>query len=243
MSEPYTLTQFTPAEAEAITGVSNNVQRDWRRHGYLRQSDGHARFNIFDLGKMLTMAKLSQRGIGPKDSFKVAEWCAEGIAVQCFAAIEAYEGNFEYALTWFPEKVLDKFREEARQTGSYPMPENWLKALVDTGHDSSLIGDGSLWSTQASWLSLQIMRRFKSGVSPAPFFVWWADDTHDFLNSVDDVIESSSSNDKRFAGAIVVLDLLSLSEVILEKCGRALVHVEFEVDAKTNRARAPMEYS
>lgn len=93
MKPIFTLTSFTPAEAAAITGVSNDLQRDWRRHGYIAKRDGHARFDVFDLAAMLSMKLLADRGIGPKLSFEVAEYCALGITGCALKWVDSWEGD------------------------------------------------------------------------------------------------------------------------------------------------------
>lgn len=60
------LTTFTASECEAITGVSQHLQRDWRRRGYLPAIEGKARFDAVVLGEMMALKALGDRGIGPQ---------------------------------------------------------------------------------------------------------------------------------------------------------------------------------
>lgn len=70
----YELAEFTPGDAEAITGVSTVLQRDWRRRGILpANEDGHARFDVHGLAELMILKSLSDRGLGPQAAKAVAE--------------------------------------------------------------------------------------------------------------------------------------------------------------------------
>lgn len=56
---------FKPADAERVTGVATQLQRDWRGRGYLAKSEGHARYDIFGLAGLWVLKMASDRGIGP----------------------------------------------------------------------------------------------------------------------------------------------------------------------------------
>lgn len=56
---------FTPAETERITGLSVNMQRDWRKRGFLNSAPGHARFDAFEVADIAVMQALAKAGIGP----------------------------------------------------------------------------------------------------------------------------------------------------------------------------------
>lgn len=63
-------TEFTPAEAAVATGVSVDLQRDWRRRDVLKQQRGvgHARFRLSDLCRLYAMKTFSDVGVGPRRS-------------------------------------------------------------------------------------------------------------------------------------------------------------------------------
>ena len=81
---------FTPSEVETVTGLTTVMQRNWRRHGYLPSLEGHARFDVFEVARLMTMRLLSERGIGPKESSKVSEICAIGIVYSALLDSKAY---------------------------------------------------------------------------------------------------------------------------------------------------------
>lgn len=66
-----TLSVFTPSEAEAITGVSVALQRDWRRREIIPKRDGHARFDLHDLADLITLKMCSDAGMSLE---KAKEW-------------------------------------------------------------------------------------------------------------------------------------------------------------------------
>lgn len=102
MSDRVTLTTFTPSEAERITGVSNDLQRNWRRRGHLRSHDGHARFDAFALADMWGLKMLSDRGIGPTDGVQALDSMSTRLVWHALASFHAWEGDVENApgLEW-----------------------------------------------------------------------------------------------------------------------------------------------
>lgn len=61
----FSLSEYTPAEVERMTGVSTASQRDWRRHGYLPRQDTHARFNVLTAAELYVMKMFADQGKGP----------------------------------------------------------------------------------------------------------------------------------------------------------------------------------
>lgn len=232
MYPQYVLTTFTPAEAEKITTLNTVMQRDWRRRGFIPSGEGHARFDAFALAEVWVMKMLSDRGVGPQLSKEVASWCAMGILWHALKDGEAYEGDHARTFEWEPEgarpqpdpealAVLERFSKE---TG-IAIPEN-----VDT-----------TWSAKGEWLAKQVFRlRGCPRVIPSPYFIWWADGSHVFHDSLDEAF-SSLSWDEKYAGPVIVLDLNALATQLLVRAGRALVHVEYPVDEDGNIV-PPLQY-
>lgn len=121
-----TLTAFTPAQAERISGIALATQRDYRRRGYLPQNEGHARFNAFDLAEMLVLNELAAKGIGPKEGLEVSKACAVGIVYNALAHVEAYEGDHLRAYEWnaaaFPGGI------------AWAVKADWLRRTLLTEH-------------------------------------------------------------------------------------------------------------
>lgn len=227
MTTNLTLTTFTPAEAEAITGVSTASQRDWRRHGYLAKRDGHARFDAFDLARMLVIRLLSDRGIGPAQTAQtpylafgdIAAICAAGALGNAFSWRDAWEGDLEEIPTsmTIPEDaeaesfVLDIISSNRSENG----PTVFHKPSIPQWHARTRYLIKRLWREQSIPL-----------ITPGSMFIWWANGEHKFANSLESEMSQMLSSDPRTCGPIVVLDYNSLASMLIERAGRALCHVE-----------------
>ncbi|MGF7173362.1 MerR family transcriptional regulator [Azospirillum doebereinerae] len=222
------LSTFTPGEAERITNVSTAQQRDWRRRAILPSNEGHARFDAFAVAEMWTLKLLSDRGIGPQQAKEVASWCAIGIVWHALQWQEAYEGDHLRAYEWAPqlyEKIVTQRQEieeliKEREVKGELDPAEFLAKMreLDTGHG---------WGFQAGYLQRQtITQAGKGRVIPTRFFIWWADGSHIWHSSVDAACNDGVSNDARFSGPIIVLDLNALGSTLIERAERPLVHVE-----------------
>lgn len=227
MSITLTLTTFTPAEAEAITGVSTASQRDWRRRGFLASSAGHARFDAFDLARMLVIRLLSDRGIGPGQTAEasyahcgdIAGVCSSGILLHAFRWIDAWEGDMADLPT---QPILP---EEAKvESVLFTMLSSIPDEAGETVLHKASIGQ---WRARADILVKRLWRdRGLPFVSPGRIFIWWADGKSQFANSLEGEMTNIPLSDPRTSGAIVVLDFTSLASMLQERAGRALCHVE-----------------
>lgn len=234
MHAQYILTTFTPGEAERITGLSTTMQRDWRRREFLPIAEGQARFDVFGLAKMWTLKLLSDRGIGPQTAKDVAPWCATGIVWNALRWSDSYEGDHLRTFDWYPPEMRPQ---------TVPDPD-LLKMLEEIAAKDPKIKAPSdfSWEPKAQWLAKQIMsRQGLPRIIPAPYFIWWADGTHVFHNSLRDAFGGFSS-DPRYAGPVVILDLIALASTLGERAGRPLVHVEFPADPATGELLSPLKY-
>lgn len=226
-----TLTQFTPAQAEKITGISVDQQRNLRRHGYLSKSEGHARFDGFGLARLTAIKMLSDRGIGPSltakadDGFDIATLCATGILWSLLDWSDAYEGDhFSFAAPWPPSKSLSKEDVDllAEAAKKYGYPENEIKRIVEK--------PASDWAERSEWLKKQVIQKMGARrVIPARYFIWWADGTHTWQHELGDVF-SSSSFDDRYQGAVIIMDQEAVASGLLSRAGAAFAHIEDQQD-------------
>ena len=231
---PYTLTTFTPAEVEKITGLTTTMQRDWRRRGFLPSNSGHARFDAFGLAEALVMKLLADRGIGPTLTKEIAHWCGVGIIWLILKDVDAYEGDHLRVFEWLPEDQ----RPASRSTGE-DIDEEVRKLAEAAGIDVGLMG-GS-WGPKGSWLARQILRlRGCGGVVPARHFIWWADGSHVWHVDLNKAFDGFSW-DPRLSGPVIVLDLGALASLMMERAGRAFVHVEFET-GEDGELLQPLEF-
>ncbi|MGH6978208.1 MAG: hypothetical protein ACRED4_02780 [Brevundimonas sp.] len=236
MEAQYTLSTFTPSEAEAITGLSTTMQRDWRRREFLPRGDGHARFDAFALAQMMVMKALADRGIGPQQTVKIAEWAAGGLCWEAMGWKDAFEGDFEQTYDWLPEdqrpsrepsadvlKVLSHLNDEARA-------------------EADLHGMDGSWGAKSQFLRKQVLRlKGIPRVIPARFLVWWANGDHCFTVDLGRAFDSVSSGDERVAGPAIVLDLNALASNLIDRTGRPLVHVEYPTNDQ-GEIQPPIEY-
>jgi hypothetical protein len=176
----YELTTFGAGEAEAITGVTTQVQRDWRRRGFLPATDGHARHDVFALAELLALRSLGERGIGPQEAKHSSELIAAGIATHAIGDPRAIAG-----------------------------------APPDLSPD------------EAAGVAARVFRdRFGRGWIPGPYFIIWADGAHDWVPDLTHIGSTGLglASDK-IAGAIVVIPIVPLGDVVRRRAGRPLVTV------------------
>lgn len=79
---------FTPSELAAITGLSPEMQRVWRRRGQLPEGVGSpARFNATDAAELIVRYQLSRYGVSPSESADAGKRAAP--LVLWFALLDA----------------------------------------------------------------------------------------------------------------------------------------------------------
>lgn len=219
MNSTITLTVFTPGEAERITGLTTVMQRDWRRRGFVGASEGHARFNGFDLAEMWALKLLSDRGIGPQHGREVADWLAGGIMLYALQDRRAYEGDGD-ELNRVPEiDVPDDMRSAIEKAAEKARP----------GNKFDLSGARLGWLARSNELARRVLQMHDrpkgvGRVMPARFFIWFADGTHRWDETIDECFVSAENG--RTAGAVVVLDQFALGKELVSSAGRALVCVQ-----------------
>jgi len=222
-----TLTQFTPAQVEKIAGVAVDQQRNLRRHGYLAQTEGHARFDGFGLARLAAIKHLSDRGIGPaltakaEGGFDIATLCATGILWRLLDKPEAYEGDhFEFELSGPPVVPLDPhlFDQVIAEAKNRGMDEEALR--------TALLHEDRGWSSRASILKRQVMSDMGLGrVIPARYFIWWADGSHLWHEDLNVAFEGKP-DDPRYQGAVMVMDQEAVASALLSQAGTAFAHIE-----------------
>lgn len=223
----FKLTMFTPAEAAEMTGVSTMTQRDMRRRGFIPVVEGHARFDPFALAELQVFRLLADRGVGQAQCADVVPWAATGIMWHALFIEKAYSGDHLRTFEWEPEgrgvkqPVDDKIRAVFEEHGAKIPPEinmdDWLH-----------------WQGQAQWIARRIISRVRRvRVIPAPYFVWWPDETHSFVESLDDAFRGQYT-DAQYDGAVIVIDLGAAAAALVQRAGRALVQVSYDKDRAGN---------
>jgi hypothetical protein len=110
--------RFQPSEAEAITGVSTVLLRDWRRRGILAQhNNGKAGgFSIGALAEIALLNALSVHGIGPKTVHGWSFSMVGSIVSFALAAPEAWDTAEDFS-AWQRETSSNRPRRYTVITG------------------------------------------------------------------------------------------------------------------------------
>lgn len=152
MDNPYTLTLFTPAEAERVTTLSTVNQRDWRRRGYLLSTtSGHARFDAFALAETWSLKLLADRGVGPQEAQSVARLLGASIVRQALLWVDAYEGDHFRTFEWLPEA------QRPRTELPPEVKEMLVSAATKVGAAGDVAKFAGTWGPQSEFLARQIM--------------------------------------------------------------------------------------
>ncbi|TVR06363.1 MAG: hypothetical protein EA385_15765 [Salinarimonadaceae bacterium] len=220
-----TLATFTPGEAERIGPLATNMQRDWRRRGFIPPSP----FDCFALAEMQALKALADRGIGPQVAKDVSSICAMGIVWSALGWREAIDGDLSRLLDDLPDDVKDAQAQSVREA---------LDAIAERQGQAITEPTDPHWGYKtrrvknALWKSRGFPR-----VLPGRFFIWWADGSHLWHTSLEQAFDDLSSSDPRLAGPALVLDLDALGSTLLDRAGRPLVHVEiYDEESETETA-------
>ena len=104
---------FTAGEAEKITGLSPDTQRDWRRRGFLDAPEkGWSRYELRDLAELLVMSALQERGIGPSISKNIAGVVALRLSFFVVSWVEAIDDRTNGEM----EKIIQQRRKLVGET-------------------------------------------------------------------------------------------------------------------------------
>lgn len=91
------------------------------------------------------------------------------------------------------------------------------------------------WADKSPSMARRILRHHdrvpgKGRVIPARYFIWWADGTDRWDQSIDDAFVKASA--AKATGPVLVIDTNRLGEKLVELAGRPLVHIEVSDDAR-----------
>ncbi len=92
MALDFFMEHFDSTEAEAITGVSQMLQRSYRKRGYLPPQPGHSRHDLFDLADMQFTRAMAARGVEILLAKRFAGRVAQGITFYALSHSDAYAG-------------------------------------------------------------------------------------------------------------------------------------------------------
>ncbi len=202
----FQMNEFTPAEAERITGVSVTQQRNWRRYGYLPKSLGkHARFKPHQLAAMTIMQTLSERGIGPAASHGIALFIgAHVIYYACLRTPDAFEDRTGLDFKWYDARALS--------------------ILIICKHVA--------FSNVAEDIDPE---QFEDA-DPSLFVIWFADDLLEFFDDLTQAFSGRSRHEVRLSGACIVMDLECIAAAFLDRTERPLFIAELVPDDDASEA-------
>lgn len=111
--------EFSPREAENVTGVSVTLQRDWRRRGLLPEQDskGWAKFSISDIIEMLVMKSFSESGLSVQSAREFSRKAVNPTMKVLFSNPDAI--NFEGFEISSKLKEIVMIRSYAKAVGRY----------------------------------------------------------------------------------------------------------------------------
>jgi DNA-binding transcriptional MerR regulator len=199
----YLLRSFTPQEAAAITGVSQESQRDWRRRGLLKKtpSGGRNAYDHMDLAKFMTMKTLSETGIDLSKAQKIADAAALTIVFGLGRRLLKKADEGPPSIMFVPDHLLEK----PEKTGKLrPMSE--IDAYLRQSESKVKI-DLSNLDAQQFFLLYYIHSYYEnSGEHPQqrPFFyvVWNGSiGAPEFVLDIDKWFRENDSS-----GAVIILD-------------------------------------
>lgn len=143
--------EFQAREAAAMSGVSQNLQRDWRRRGLLdvHEGDGRKRFTAFEIALLAVMGILSDAKLSVKS--------AQSLALDVCPFIDMFFDQIETAYEFegdgrdnldMPEFLKQIGREEHSRFAFITLPadENCTMFLRRTFSDlETVVSQGSGW--------------------------------------------------------------------------------------------------
>lgn len=190
-------TIFTPAEAAKISGVNVALQRDWRRRGILPAIEGRtASFGPTEVGAMMALKALADCGLGPLNFKGIASKLGARIVRSALLERSAYQGPAEEYLSGSRDRL------------------DWI------GEVHSLDRAEYVWEWRANSMADAILKPIGHiDTQSGYFFIQWADGSFDFYGSPQEPLGRLDPGDPRLAGAIIILDLLSMGKLFVKRSG------------------------
>lgn len=237
----FKLTEYTPAEVEAMSGLSVAMQRDWRHRGFGPQFEKHARFDIVQVAELLFMKVCSDQGKGPA----LSHVHARAVALTLIKNALTYASG-----SWIsdPVSVFDSIPQGSRSLTDNeqahffdlhdPMMERWrtperiayLNQLIDEGETEQYV--------KKPWLVDRLFDAIgcTQSVSLASNVIWWPNgqlqlgDYKEIIISKDAEPDENGYLDPKFDGPAFVWSIDHVAERLTHQAPRPFVSVGVEVD-------------
>jgi len=169
--------RYTPAEVAGITGISPELQRDHRRRfpKWFAQTQGHARFNLFECLQMRFVAEARGFGMDVDQAYQTGEWVAHSAlfcALVIAGCVEGHLGSEVYA----PDPSEDDI---IKYTARRVFAEEFGRPRIEPNLIAMMWADGKDWFGPSVDLCLDNMEPSDPRVG-RPFLVV---DTSDFAKA------------------------------------------------------------
>lgn len=208
------LETYTPSEAAEISGLGLELQRNWRRRGYLPKNKGHGRYTLSDLAVFAVMAQLSERGIGPNVSQTFAEEAKRAIFLHSLTMNvferEALNAAYDLHRRQIDADVAAAAAAAARSRGTED-PEAIRSILID------LVRQKLADQVQSD----QGMR----GAQAPGYLVIWADGSTEFVADDEDPFASGDHwfADPRRQGGVLIFPLAAIAYKLVTRLPRPAI--------------------
>ena len=220
-----TLNQHSPATVAKHTGQLATMQADWRHRGYLPKTGHHARMDAFGQMSLLIRKLAADRGIGPKLTGEVADYCARAALYHAACDVRFYEGEHALGLDLSARGIKQYRKDNVDQI-------KLLQELHETGSAYYPSAD-SPWTARGHDLAGRVVRQLISGavIMPTDICVWWADDTWEFVRDLNEAyLAALKSSDEmavpKLAGPVVVFDLRQIAKLFVSRLQKPMAHVQ-----------------
>lgn len=219
----FDLTQYTPAEAERITGLSTAMQRDWRHRGFGSRSGKQARFTIFDLAELHFMKAHSDQGKGPSLSLPYAARVAERIvATGLMWRGDAWTGELE-------TELFDRIPAGSRSLTSSEHFDLELGKERDTLEPE----DKRQWLAAQIYAAMGLDRQDGFGRQS----IWWPTGEFELGDYEHKRFTGLGSDhklarvDPKYDGPALVFDIEAAAEILVDRAPRPWLNVQLLVSS------------
>lgn len=232
------LTQYTPAEAQQMTGLSTAMQRDWRHRGFGSRVGKQARFSIFDVAEMYFMKAASDQGKGPSLSAPYASRVSERLVAT---------GLMWRDDMWAGDRPVEMFERIPRGARSFTPNEQYC---FETGYGPEEESEDAFkrqWGVIQLFHAMSLAPQLRWGGQA----IWWP--TGEFeIGSYEEsrfsglgTVGKLSKVDPKFDGPALVYDLEPAAEILADRAPREWLTAELILHAgavapEIKKRRAPI---
>lgn len=173
------LQTFASSDVERVTGHTQVMQRDWRRHGYLPSTGGRrARFSLEETASVLIMKRMADRGVGPSVSRPLADQVAPSVLRFALDDRRAWRvhGTPAEAATFWAHLNSDKWRStvgilsglgDDRTLVNYALGLDDGRFVLAGSADEALCGEDMALALAIEGIASRLIRASPEGLADA----------------------------------------------------------------------------